>query len=285
MLEWIEWIGVIPLLGLTGNWRGYRMGGKAIGDHKMSTDLKKKCEAARASGNMDQAKAIADKAQAAKDKRKAGVGGEPKMVVNPETGEMSFDYTGMSKAQIKAFESKMSAAQASSDKAMKEWEGSQTTKMGQMNFSEASEYAKQQLKKLDPDRIAAMDRDTARAMGQFIDTQNATIGRLADEMGVKVPRIDLSAEAARSLKQSQGKALKGDAPAKTPVSKMGMTELLKQKADALKKLESLKQSDAELFGQFAKVVRAGDAAIKAIVEPDSSTGLGGGKAQKQIKGG
>ena len=68
MLEWI--VGILPVLGLTGNWRGYRMGGKAIGDHKMSTDLKKKFEQARASGNMDQAKAIADKAQAAKDKRK-----------------------------------------------------------------------------------------------------------------------------------------------------------------------------------------------------------------------
>ena len=67
----LEWIGLIPLLGLTGNWRGYRMGGKAIGDHKMSTDLKKKFEAARASGNMDQAKAIADKAQASKDAKAA----------------------------------------------------------------------------------------------------------------------------------------------------------------------------------------------------------------------
>ena len=67
----LEWLGGIALLGLTGNWRGYRMGGKAIGDHKMSTDLKKKFEAARASGNMDQAKTIADKAQSAKDKRKA----------------------------------------------------------------------------------------------------------------------------------------------------------------------------------------------------------------------
>ena len=36
----------------------------------MSTDLKKKFEQARASGNMDQAKSIADKAQEAKDKRK-----------------------------------------------------------------------------------------------------------------------------------------------------------------------------------------------------------------------
>lgn len=69
----LEWIGLIPLLGLTGNWRGYRMGGKSIGDHKMSTDLKKKFEQARASGNMDQAKAIADKAHEAKDKRNGRV--------------------------------------------------------------------------------------------------------------------------------------------------------------------------------------------------------------------
>ena len=71
MINWIEWIGVIPLLGLTGNWRGYRMGGKAIGGASMSTDMKKKFEAARASGNMDQAKAIADNAQEVKDKKKA----------------------------------------------------------------------------------------------------------------------------------------------------------------------------------------------------------------------
>ena len=71
MLEWIEWIGILPVLGLTGNWRGYRMGGKAIGGSSMSTDMKKKFEAARASGNMDQAKAIADNAQEVKDKKKA----------------------------------------------------------------------------------------------------------------------------------------------------------------------------------------------------------------------
>ena len=67
----LEWIGFLPLLGLTGNWRGYRMGGKAIGGANMSTDMKKKFEAARASGNMDQAKAIADNAQEVKDKKKA----------------------------------------------------------------------------------------------------------------------------------------------------------------------------------------------------------------------
>ena len=71
MLEWIEWIGILPVLGLTGNWRGYRMGGKAIGGASMSTDMKKKFEAARASGNMDQARAMADKAQEIKDKRKS----------------------------------------------------------------------------------------------------------------------------------------------------------------------------------------------------------------------
>jgi hypothetical protein len=96
----LEWIGLIPLLGLTGNWRGYRMGGKAIGDHKMSTDLKKKFEDARASGNMDQAKAIADKAQAAKDKRKAekaktSATGNPKF--KNQTGQYDTDsITGVS---------------------------------------------------------------------------------------------------------------------------------------------------------------------------------------------
>ena len=67
----LEWIGFLPLLGLTGNWRGYRMGGKAIGGASMSTDMKKKFEAARASGNMDQAKALADKAQKFNDDKKA----------------------------------------------------------------------------------------------------------------------------------------------------------------------------------------------------------------------
>ena len=67
----LEWIGFLPLLGLTGNWRGYRMGGKAIGGSSMSTDMKKKFEAARASGNMDQAKDLADKAQKFNDDKKA----------------------------------------------------------------------------------------------------------------------------------------------------------------------------------------------------------------------
>ena len=47
------------------------MGGKAIGGSSMSTDMKKKFEAARASGNMDQAKALADKAQKFNDDKKA----------------------------------------------------------------------------------------------------------------------------------------------------------------------------------------------------------------------
>ena len=67
----LEWIGFLPLLGLTGNWRGYRMGGKAIGGASMSTDMKKKFEQARAAGKVDEAKAIADKAQEVKDKKKA----------------------------------------------------------------------------------------------------------------------------------------------------------------------------------------------------------------------
>ena len=71
MINWLEWIGILPVLGLTGNWRGYRMGGKAIGGASMSTDMKKKFEAARASGNMDQAKALADKAQKFNDDKKA----------------------------------------------------------------------------------------------------------------------------------------------------------------------------------------------------------------------
>jgi hypothetical protein len=69
MLEWI--VRVLPVLGLTGNWRGYRMGGKAVGGANMPTDLKKKFEAARAAGNMDQAKTIADRVQKFNDDKKA----------------------------------------------------------------------------------------------------------------------------------------------------------------------------------------------------------------------
>ena len=85
MINWLEWIGVIPLLGLTGNWRGYRMGGKAIGGTNMSTDMKKKFEAARASGNMDQAKAMADKAQEVNDARKAKLGATQKASASATT--------------------------------------------------------------------------------------------------------------------------------------------------------------------------------------------------------
>ena len=75
MINWLEWIGILPVLGLTGNWRGYRMGGAS-----MSTDMKKKFEAARASGKVDEAKAIADKAQEVKDKKKAEKAKEAKTI-------------------------------------------------------------------------------------------------------------------------------------------------------------------------------------------------------------
>ena len=87
MINWLEWIGVIPLLGLTGNWRGYRMGGKAIGGASMSTDMKKKFEAARASGKVDEAKAIADKAQEVKDKKKAEKAKEAKTIAASNSGK------------------------------------------------------------------------------------------------------------------------------------------------------------------------------------------------------
>jgi hypothetical protein len=67
----LEWIGLLPLLGLTGNWRGYRMGGKAIGGANMPTDLKKKFEAARAAGKVDEANAMADRVQKFNDDKKA----------------------------------------------------------------------------------------------------------------------------------------------------------------------------------------------------------------------
>ena len=56
------------------------MGGKAIGGSSMSTDMKKKFEAARASGKVDEAKAIADKAQEVKDKKKAEKAKEAKTI-------------------------------------------------------------------------------------------------------------------------------------------------------------------------------------------------------------
>ena len=46
----------------------------------MSTDMKKKFEAARASGNMDQAKALADKAQDVNDAKKAEKAKEAKTI-------------------------------------------------------------------------------------------------------------------------------------------------------------------------------------------------------------
>jgi hypothetical protein len=67
----LEWLGGIALLGLTGNWRGYRMGGKAIGGSNMPTDLKKKFEAARAAGDMDKARGMADRVQKFNDDKKA----------------------------------------------------------------------------------------------------------------------------------------------------------------------------------------------------------------------
>ena len=82
----LEWLGLIPLLGLTGNWRGYRMGGKAIGGASMSTDMKKKFEQARAAGDMDKARAMADKAQQFEDAKKAGRSFSG-FVTDPETGE------------------------------------------------------------------------------------------------------------------------------------------------------------------------------------------------------
>lgn len=67
----LEWLGLLPFLGLQGNWRGYRMGGKAIGGDNMSTALKKKFEEARAAGNMDEVRRIADKTQSFNDAKKA----------------------------------------------------------------------------------------------------------------------------------------------------------------------------------------------------------------------
>ena len=99
MLEWIEWIGILPVLGLTGNWRGYRMGDKAIGGASMSTDMKKKFEAARASGNMDQAKALADKAQKFNDDKKAEKAKAKEAKTIAASGKSQEPVTGVSIAK------------------------------------------------------------------------------------------------------------------------------------------------------------------------------------------
>ena len=76
-VDMLEWLGLIPLLGLQGNWRGYKMGGKAVGG-VMSADMKGKFEQARAAGDMDKAKALADKVAG-----KAEEGGKEKPVAKP----------------------------------------------------------------------------------------------------------------------------------------------------------------------------------------------------------
>ena len=84
----LEWLGLIPLLGLQGNWRGYKMGGKAVGG-VMSADMKGKFEAARAAGDMDKAKALADKAQAEKPEKQKGKGASAAAAEAKEAKEFS----------------------------------------------------------------------------------------------------------------------------------------------------------------------------------------------------
>lgn len=90
----LEWIGLLPLLGLQGNWRGYRMGGKAIGG-VMSADMKDKFEQARASGDMAAVKTLADKADAAKPKPETIASGNPSF--RNQTGQYDTEsITGVS---------------------------------------------------------------------------------------------------------------------------------------------------------------------------------------------
>ena len=280
----LEWIGFGLLVGLTGNWRGYRMGGKAIGGASMSTDMKKKFEAARASGNMDQAKAIADKAQASNDARKEksgkSQGVEPTMKMNPETGEMTLDYTGMSKAQIKAFETKLAKESA---KAQRELDGlgfGETRKMNDMTLPESLEYAKQQLKKISPEAINDLDRRTARAMGQYIDSQNRLIDVLLDETGTPLVRPQLTAPAAKNLKALSGTAQK---PSK-PVSEMGFLEASAETAKKLNEFQQRRQaSQTGLNNAFTDAVRAGDAVVRTIL--NESKALPNQPKTKKLKGG
>lgn len=281
----LEWLGLIPLLGLTGNWRGYRMGGKAIGGANMSTDMKKKFEAARAAGNMEQAKALADKAQSVTDakKEKTGRGVEPTMKMNPETGEMTLDYTGMSKAQIKTFEAKLAKESAKAQKELDEIGFGETRKMNEMTLPESLKYASEQLKKISPEAINDLDRRTAKAMGQYIDSQNRLIDVLLDETGTPLVRPQLTAPAAKNLK-----ALSGDAPKPSkPISQMGFLEASAETAKKLNEFQQRRQaSQAGLNKAFTDAVRAGDAVVQTIL--DESKALPGSKKQpkaKQIKGG
>ena len=97
-VDMLEWLGLIPLLGLQGNWRGYKMGGTAVGG-VMDADMKGKFEAARAAGDMDKAKAMADKAQAEKPEKENGKGaGEKSVSKLIDKNESAF--VGMSKKEI-----------------------------------------------------------------------------------------------------------------------------------------------------------------------------------------
>ena len=51
---------LLPLLGLTGQWRGYRVGGKMIGSHKMSRSAKDAFDKARREGDRATVMKIAD---------------------------------------------------------------------------------------------------------------------------------------------------------------------------------------------------------------------------------
>jgi hypothetical protein len=51
---------LLPLLGLTGQWRGYRVGGKMIGSHKMSRGAKDAFDKARREGDRATVMKIAD---------------------------------------------------------------------------------------------------------------------------------------------------------------------------------------------------------------------------------
>lgn len=85
------------------------MGGKAIGDHNMPTDLKKKFEQARASGNIDQARAIADNAQKYKEDKKAAA--EDKKLSPVERFRKQMSQKGK-EDKAKAEEGKKSPSQA-----------------------------------------------------------------------------------------------------------------------------------------------------------------------------
>lgn len=286
----MDWhiLTTIPLLGLTSGWRGVRVGGKTLGMGgglgSSNSPLVQAFDKAKADGDRAAMGRIAQQMNETRLKQKqAGSTAEPKMSVDPKTGEVTLDYSGMTAQQVKAYEAKMQkAAQRTVDDL-----GGETRRMGQMNLMESIQYSREQLKKLSPERLNDLDRRTARVMGEFIDTQNQLIDTLSREAGVTIPRpsTGLAPEARR--------ALRGDAPAAQPARRMSLAESAAASSKKLAELRSqMERSDAAIAQSFGSVVRSGESVIRSLadmaLDPENPVnkpgGLGGAQGRRQIGG-